>query len=241
MMTRFYQRNKIRFAAFVLLGCLAATGSAQAEVAAADPIDLAMRQCLARRDRSSSDGQILCMDDARQKWQAAMNRAAQQLLASGPARVQRKWKESQRRWLAWRKDELSLVKVVYDTTQGTMYTMARAETLLQPVRDRALALRLAAEQDGPAGKDQLVTIVRRPRPCARDARCAHAMADVGRYYRKLQKKLLARSRGVLARAQRSWAVFRDTTTPLLNEDARANMIGTRVATLKRLSETVGNR
>lgn len=236
----FYQRNKIRFAALVVLGCLVSTGGAQAEVAAADPIDLAMRQCLARRDRSSSDGQILCMDEARQKWQTAMNRAMQQLSANGSARIQRKWKESQRRWLEWRKDELCLVKVVYDTTQGTMYTMARAEVLLQPVRDRALALRLAAEQVGPAAHGRPAVVVRRPHPCARDARCAHAMTDVGRYYRKLQKKMPVRSRGVLTRAQRSWAVFRDATTPLLTDDARANMIGTRVATLKRFSETVGN-
>ncbi|HKR47204.1 MAG TPA: hypothetical protein VJU59_47355, partial [Paraburkholderia sp.] len=44
---------------------------ARAEVAAADPIDTAMRTCLARADRSSTAGQIQCMDDARTAWRKA--------------------------------------------------------------------------------------------------------------------------------------------------------------------------
>lgn len=46
------RKTLVRFAAAALAGWLAA--AAHAEVAAADPIDVAMRQCLARRDRSST-------------------------------------------------------------------------------------------------------------------------------------------------------------------------------------------
>ncbi|WP_323121110.1 lysozyme inhibitor LprI family protein [Burkholderia alba] len=228
-----------RLAVAALAAWLAATGAAHAEVAAADPNDVAMRQCLARRDRSSTDGQIQCMDDARQKWQAAMNAAYQQLLGAAPAAAKRGWQESQRRWLAWRGDEMPLVQAVYATTQGTMYAMASADTQLQPVRDRALALREAADryaQPG-GGKDA----VHRVRPCLQDAACEHALFDLNRYFTKLQKRMPARSRAALTHAQREWTAFRDATTPLISEDERVDLIGARVATLKRFSETVGNR
>lgn len=73
------RKTLVRFAAAALAGWLAAAaaGAAHAEVAAADPIDVAMRQCLARRDRSSTAGQIQCMDEARQQWQGEVDAAYQ--------------------------------------------------------------------------------------------------------------------------------------------------------------------
>ncbi|WP_455731472.1 lysozyme inhibitor LprI family protein, partial [Burkholderia stabilis] len=97
----------------------AAPGVAHAEVAAADPIDVAMRQCLARRDRSSTAGQIQCMGEAQQQWQAVMDGAYQRLSKDAPADAKRGWQDSQRRWVTWRKDEVHLLKAVYDTTRGT--------------------------------------------------------------------------------------------------------------------------
>ncbi|EGD03495.1 hypothetical protein B1M_16170, partial [Burkholderia sp. TJI49] len=64
---------------------LAGAGVVHAEVAAADPVDVAMRQCLARRDRSSTAGQIQCMDEAQQQWQSVMDGASQRLLKDAPA------------------------------------------------------------------------------------------------------------------------------------------------------------
>ena len=103
------------------LAGLAGAGVAHAEVAAADPIDVAMRQCLARRDRSSPAGQIQCMGEAQQQWQTVMDGAYQRLLKDAPADAKRGWQDSQRRWLTWRKDEVLLLKAVYDTTHGTAY------------------------------------------------------------------------------------------------------------------------
>ena len=57
--------------------------AARAEVAAADPIDTGMRTCLARADRSSTAGQIQCMDDARSAWRTAADTALVQLHDSG--------------------------------------------------------------------------------------------------------------------------------------------------------------
>ncbi|NTX31987.1 DUF1311 domain-containing protein, partial [Burkholderia pyrrocinia] len=128
---------------------LAGFGVAHAEVAAADPIDVAMRQCLARRDRSSTAGQIQCMGEAQQQWQTVMDGAYQRLLKDAPADAKRGWQDSQRRWVTWRKDEVHLLKAVYDTTRGTAYAMSSADMQLQPVRDRALALRGAADRYAP--------------------------------------------------------------------------------------------
>ncbi|MDN7862446.1 LprI family protein [Burkholderia multivorans] len=243
--------------------CSAAPGLTHAEVAAADPIDVAMRQCLARRDRSSTAGQIQCMNEAQQQWQAAMDAAYARLLKDAPADAKRGWQESQRRWLTWRKDEAQLLKAVYDTTSGTMYTMASADMQLQPVRSRALALRAAAERYAPPaaipaavgsgaqaaaapanGKPANVTRdapVGRVRPCDQDAACEHAVFDLNRYYQKLRRKMPAHSAATLVRAQRAWFAFRDATAPLVGEDGRVDLIGARIATMKRLSETAGNR
>jgi len=243
----------MRAAAAALVAWAACSGAAHAEVAAADPFDVAMRQCLARRDRSSTAGQIQCMDEARQQWQTVMD-GAYQRLANGPAPADAKrgWQESQRRWLAWRKDEAHLLKAVYETTRGTMYAMAGADMQLQPVRDRALALRAAADRygqpaaqagvrSGAPGGSPNDDPVRRVRPCEQDAACEHALFDLNRYYQKLRRKMPAHSASTLMRAQRAWVAYRDATTPLVGEEGRIDLIGARIATMKRLSETAGNK
>ncbi|CAG9251622.1 MULTISPECIES: lysozyme inhibitor LprI family protein [Burkholderia] len=242
---------------------------AHAEVAAADPIDVAMRQCLARRDRSSTAGQIQCMGEAQQQWQAVMDGAYQRLSNDAPADAKRGWQDSQRRWVTWRKDEVHLLKAVYDTTRGTAYAMSSADMQLQPVRDRALALRAAADRYAPpaavpvaatsgaqgdtrggAGTAAAATgkpanaprepAIRRVRPCVQDAACEHALFDLNRYYQKLRRKMPAHSAATLVRAQRAWVAFSDATAPLVGEDGRVDLIGARIATMKRLSETAGN-
>ncbi|RQZ29026.1 DUF1311 domain-containing protein [Burkholderia sp. Bp9090] len=247
---------------------------AHAEVAAADPIDVAMRQCLARRDRSSTAGQIQCMGEAQQQWQAVMDGAYQRLSNDAPADAKRGWQDSQRRWVTWRKDEIHLLKAVYDTTRGTSYAMSSADMQLQPVRDRALALRAAADRyapppaavpvaatSGAQGGTRGVAVaapsaaaaaggkpanaprdpaIRRVRPCVQDAACEHALFDLNRYYQKLRRKMPAHSAATLVRAQRAWEAFRDSTAPLVGEDGRVDLIGARIATMKRLSETAGN-
>ncbi|MCA8065803.1 LprI family protein [Burkholderia sp. AU38729] len=253
---------------------LAGVGAAHAEVAAADPIDVAMRQCLARRDRSSPAGQIQCMGEAQQQWQAVMDGAYQRLLKDAPADAKRGWQDSQRHWLTWRKDEVLLLKAVYDTTRGTSYAMSSADLQLQPVRDRALALRCAADRYAPPPAAVPVAAtsgaqggagdapsaaqggakpnakpanaprdpaVRRVRPCEQDAACEHALFDLNRYYQKLRRKMPAHSAATLVRAQRAWVGFRDATAPLVGEDGRVDLIGARIATMKRLSETAGNK
>lgn len=240
--------------------------TAHAEVAAADPIDVAMRQCLARRDRSSTAGQIQCMGEAQQQWQAVMDGAYQRLSNDAPADAKRGWQDSQRRWVTWRKDEVHLLKAVYDTTRGTSYAMSSADMQLQPVRDRALALRAAADRYAPPPAAVPVAAtsgagaapgaaavaggklanaprdpaIRRVRPCVEDAACEHALFDLNRYYQKLRRKMPAHSAATLVRAQRAWVAFRDATAPLVGEDGRVDLVGARIATMKRLSETAGN-
>ncbi|WP_254617023.1 lysozyme inhibitor LprI family protein, partial [Burkholderia cepacia] len=83
--------------------------------------------------------------------------------------------------------------------------------------------------------------VRRVRPCEQDAACEHALFDLNRYYQKLRRKMPAHSAATLVRAQRAWVGFRDATAPLVGEDGRVDLIGARIATMKRLSETAGNK
>ncbi|MBN3803903.1 DUF1311 domain-containing protein [Paraburkholderia sp. Ac-20336] len=206
---------------------------AHAEVAAADPIDASMRACLARADMSTTVGQVQCMDNARIGWKAAVDSAYQQLLDKLPAARRRLWQKSQSSWLASRDAEKQLLAAVFATTQGSMYVLAEADMQLQPVRDRALVLRGALANVSGAQP-------RRPRACNADARCEHAMFDLNRYYRLLNSRMPASSRPTLVRAQRAWSAYLTASTPLVDERGRIDIIGARVATIKRLSETVGN-
>ena len=223
-------------AAAVLTMASTLTTSAHAEVAAADPIDAAMRTCLARSDMSSTAGQLQCMETARLGWQAALNAAWQQLLAKVPQSRRKPWEDVQARWQASRDAQAALLDAVFATRQGTMYQLAEADMQLQPVRDRALALRSAV-----AGTATGAAAPVRPRPCSADALCEHATFDMDRYYRRLQTKLPARARPTLVRAQRAWTAYLEAASAVTDEAGRVDIIGARVATLKRLSDTAGNR
>ncbi|RKP44860.1 lysozyme inhibitor LprI family protein [Trinickia fusca] len=229
-------------------GAIAVPQAAHAEAAPADPIDTAMRECLARADRSSTAGQVQCTDAARAAWRSASDAAYQSLEANAPEKVRRGWQESQRRWLAWRNQEVVLVRAVIATTRGSVYEMAGANLLLQPERDRALALRRVAASFDAQGQqsssqpaaDSNDNPMPRLRACSLDAACEHAQFDVNRYRRKLRDKLPSHVRTTLARAQRAWLAYYEATAPLGSEADRADLIGARVATMKRLSETAGN-
>lgn len=238
-------------------GCLALPGAAWAEAAPADPIDTAMRACLARADRSSPAGQAQCMNTARESWSAAIDAAYRALMANAPDKVRRAWQTSQRRWLTWRSEEAPLVRAVFQTTHGSAYQITEANVMLQPVRDRALQLRRVAALYEPkaasvgtasaaVGASEAASVPAgaarsaRLRPCTVDAACEHAQFDLNRYARKLRAKLPVRSRVALAHAQRAWRGYFDATSGLGSEADRVDLIGARLATLKRLSETAGN-
>jgi uncharacterized protein YecT (DUF1311 family) len=218
-------------ASAVLVGAF--SPAAHAEVAAADPIDASMRACLARSDMSTTVGQVQCMDNARIGWKAALDSAWQQLQPKLPPARRKLWEKSQTSWLASREAEKQLLAAVFATTHGSMYVLAEADMQLQPVRDRALVLRRAVADAGSAPP-------RRPRACNADAHCEHATFDLNRYYRRLQSKMPAHSRATLVRAQKAWNAYLTAATAVVDERGRIDIIGARVATLKRLSETVGN-
>ena len=229
-----WRRARAVAGAALLAAWLAAPGAAHAEVAAADPIDASMRTCLARADMSSAVGQVQCMDAARLAWQTSMDQSMQQLLSTAPDAQRKKWEESQKRWKAWREADGKLLGAILATTRGTSYQLAGADMLLQPVRDRALALRTAAAESGKLEPKK------RPRACSFDAQCEHATFDLNRYDRRLHAKLPSHARPALSRAQRAWTAYRDATVPLMDARSQIDIIGARVAQLKRMGDTAGN-
>ncbi|RDU96635.1 DUF1311 domain-containing protein [Trinickia dinghuensis] len=271
----------------LLVALSAAPLAARAEAARADPIDTAMQSCSARSDRSSTPGQVQCIEAARDAWQAAIDVAMRSIAAHAPEDVKRGWMDSQNHWLAWRKEEVPLLRAVFETTRGSTYSITEANVQLQSVRDRALAVRHVASRfappapapvasgasaasgaaaasgsassasgasagsDAPTASSPAATLSRaqsddarahddRMRPCNVDAACEHAQFDLHRYERSLREKLPVRARPALVRAQRAWSTYFDATAPLGTEADRADLIGERVATIKRLAETVGN-
>jgi uncharacterized protein YecT (DUF1311 family) len=234
MTVRFLRKAVRAFvAAGALAGVLACAPAAHAEVSAADPIDAGMRACQSRADRSSTAGQVQCMDEARSAWRSAADAALTQLIAKQPAAQQKRWKASQQKWVAWRDAEDTMLGAAFATSSGSSYQLYEADMRLQPVRDRALALRasLATATGKPV----------RARACSADARCEHVSYDLDRYYRQFYARMPKHARPAVARAQSAWRAYRDATTPLIDEHARLDLLGARLATLKRLSETVNNR
>lgn len=211
--------------------------AARAEVAAADPIDAAMRTCLARGDMSSTAGQVQCMQMARLGWLAAGNVAYQQLQGKLPAAQRKAWEESQKRWETSRTAQWTLYDAVFDTTHGSSNELTEADMQLQPVRDRTLSLRSALAN---ASAGASTSAPARLRPCSADAQCEHATFDMNRYYHRLQTRLPAHARPTLVKAQRAWSAYLEAASAVTDERGRVDIIGARVATLKRLSETVGN-
>lgn len=290
-------KNPLRAFAESVLRCallVALSGAplaAHAEAARADPIDTAMQNCSARADRSSTPGQVQCIEAARDAWQAAIDSAMRSIEGTAPDAARSGWQDSQNHWLAWRKEEAPLLRAVFATTRGSTYSITQANVQLQSVRDRALALRHVASRfapppaaapaaptsaasgasaatsgmmsgavaamasgarvgsDAPAVSSPVASRAQsddarahdeRMRPCNVDAACEHAQFDLRRYERALRDKLPARARPALLRAQRAWKAYFDATAPLGTEAERVDLIGERVATIKRLSETVGN-
>jgi uncharacterized protein YecT (DUF1311 family) len=221
-------------AAALCVGVIVWPSAARAEVAAADPIDAAMRTCLARADMSSTAGQLQCMDTARLAWQASIDQSFQTLLAKVPAAQRKRWQASEDSWKAWREAEIQMLAAVTATTHGSRYQLSEGDLRLQPVRDRALALRAVVAKTGAVDAPPPL------RSCLADAQCVHASADVNQYYRRLVNKMPQRSWPVLWRAQQAWAAYRDATAPLGDARQRIDLIGARVATLKKLAETAGN-
>jgi uncharacterized protein YecT (DUF1311 family) len=271
----------------LLVALAGAPLAAHAEAARADPIDTAMQNCSARADRSSTPGQVQCIEAARDAWQAAIDSAMRSIEATAPTEARRGWQDSENHWLAWRKEEVPLLRAVFATTRGSTYSITQANVQLQSVRDRALALRHVASRFAPpppvsaaptsavsgvvsgmgsaaaaasasgarvgsdapavssagasrAQSDDARAHEERMRPCNADAACEHAQFDLRRYERALRDKLPARARPALVRAQRAWNAYFDATAPLGTEAERVDLIGERVATIKRLSETVGS-
>ncbi|WP_374992454.1 lysozyme inhibitor LprI family protein [Paraburkholderia sp. SARCC-3016] len=220
--------------AVVCMGLVAWPLAARAEVAAADPIDAAMRTCLARADMSSTAGQLQCMDTARLAWQASIEQSFQKLLAKVPPAQRKRWQASEDSWKAWREAEMQMLAAVTATTRGTRYQLSEGDLRLQPVRDRALALRSVVAKAGALDTPPPL------RGCLGDPQCVHASADVNQYYRRLVNKMPRRSWPVLWRAQQAWLAYRDATAPLGDARERIDLIGARVATLKKLAETAGN-
>src|SRR5262249_52821715 len=103
------------------VGGVAWPSAARAGVAAARPIDAAMRTCLARADMSSTAGQLQCTDTARLAWQASIDQSFQKLLAKVPTAQRKRWQASEDSWKAWREAEMQMLAAVTATTRGTRY------------------------------------------------------------------------------------------------------------------------
>lgn len=115
-------------------------GVVYVEVVVVDLIDVVMWQCFVWCDWLLLVGQIQCMGEVQQQWQIVMDGVYQCLLKDVLVDVKCGWQDSQCCWFMWCKDEVLLLKVVYDMMCGIVYVMLSVDLQLQLVCDCVLVL-----------------------------------------------------------------------------------------------------
>jgi uncharacterized protein YecT (DUF1311 family) len=93
----------------------------------------------------STAGMRAAINQAREMWDAEMNKVYNRLMARLSPEQQNALRESQRAWLTFRDAEGKAIGLIIASRAGTMYQLSGTDEGMQLVRSRALRL-LAYEQ-----------------------------------------------------------------------------------------------
>jgi len=144
------RRHHLLFVIALLLPGLPGTGSALA--ADSHPIDTALQSCMDHN--STTVGMRQCQAQALADWDAALNTAYTQLMASQSPEAKTALRTAQRQWIAFRDAQIAYFKTVFDKMDGTIWPMIELQYSTDLSRKRAIQLycytkmtNLAAEPD----------------------------------------------------------------------------------------------
>jgi len=102
------------------------------------PIDQRLSECMEKDP--STQGMLLCLDEAYRKWDAELNRAYQELISRLTPDERTVLRESQRAWLKQRDEMFKLLDAIYGRKEGTMFLTMRAADRVEAVQKRAFEL-----------------------------------------------------------------------------------------------------
>ena len=102
------------------------------------PIDQWLSACMEKDP--STQGMLLCLNEAYRRWDAELNRVYQELMSRLTPDERAALRESQRAWLKQRDEMFKLLDAIYGRKEGTMFLTMRAADRVEIVQKRALEL-----------------------------------------------------------------------------------------------------
>jgi uncharacterized protein YecT (DUF1311 family) len=114
-----------------------ATAPAQADE---DPIDKALRACLATEQAQSDLGIIDCTGTAITAWDARLNKNYQAAMASLDPQSQALLRASERKWVAWRAAEDAAQAGAWRNDRGSIISVEQMDDTLNAIKERAAEL-----------------------------------------------------------------------------------------------------
>jgi len=103
------------------------------------PIDVAEERCIAKD--SNTAGMSNCAYEARQMWDAELNKYYQLLMKEMNQDQKNRLREAQLAWIKFRDAEFNNIHSFYATRMGTMYLNLESADKLAIVKQRAVDLR----------------------------------------------------------------------------------------------------
>jgi uncharacterized protein YecT (DUF1311 family) len=134
----------LRHYVLLILITVLATFSFSEESTSKHRIDVWLEQNISKDP--STAGMRAAMNQAREMWDAEMNKVYDRLMARLSPEQQNALRESQRAWLTFRDAEGKAISSIIASKDGTMWQLAATDEGMQLVRSRVLRL-LTYEQD----------------------------------------------------------------------------------------------
>lgn len=119
----------------ILVGLLLAAVPAHA---ADHPLEAADAACY--EDAMTTMAMIECAGASYDRWDAELNRQYKRLMALLSPEEQQALRDAQRKWIAFRDAEFTLIDGLYGRMQGSMYRPMHVEARKELVKARALQL-----------------------------------------------------------------------------------------------------
>ena len=104
-------------------------------------IDKQLSACLDSSQNSSTIAMIDCTVHAKDAWDKELNKYYNLLMATLSSAEKNKLKAVQRKWLYFRDSETTFSTTLYKNMQGTMWGIAKVQSDLNIIKQRALELK----------------------------------------------------------------------------------------------------
>jgi uncharacterized protein YecT (DUF1311 family) len=105
------------------------------------PIDSLLENCLQSDPSASTASMLKCINTATAQWDDELNKNYKLLMSVLRPEEKDKLKNSQLNWLEFRDKEFEFSDAAYNTLEGTMWLVVKANRKLEFVKHRAIELR----------------------------------------------------------------------------------------------------